>query len=352
MTVSAAKTRTRLTSRKAACAAAEPDKAEFLKCLRFYPELEKRLSAFEFNLMLIDYRLAKAQCFAEPMDYLKYRFFELEREEWSEYITRRQYSELCERYNCRADEAIVKDKAKFAAKYKEYTRRKIIEAREENAAAFAELCSQCDRVAIKPARGSYGRGICMADSGCARKLWNAAVSGNCVIEAAIEQHAAMAQIHPQSVNTVRTIVAISGAGESKMIAAVFRCGRGDAVTDNNGGIFAPIDLPRGEICGCGATHFGERFCSHPDTGVRFNGIKIPCWSELVSDTEKASQVSPGLRIMNWDWALRADGRWALIEGNVGGGFGPCQEAVGRGMKRDLIAALGEGPEENQVRQGK
>jgi|GEM_PF-2004655 len=315
---------------------------EFLECARRFPELAGRWDSWDWEKVFWDYHLAEILFKAEPMDYLKYQFYELTHSQWGAFLTRRQYAELCATYNRVEDVAVITNKTLFTRKYAELLGRVTLTAVSENYPQFEVMCAKYKKLMIKPNAGGYGRGIRIIDTDKRDIIWREAQEHHCIFEELIEQHSLMALPHPSSINTVRLVVLITPKGQSKIFAAVFRCGRGGAIKDNDNGLFAAVNIDSGEICTPAMSHFGERFHCHPDTGYRFKGIYLPFWEKLRSRAQYLAGILPGLRIMNWDWALRADGQWILIEGNVGGGFGPCQEAAGKGLRLQVESILRSG----------
>ena len=125
-----------------------------------------------------------------------------------------------------------------------------------------------------------------------------------------------------------------------VLAAALRCGIGDMITDSGEGLFAAVDVNTGLICTDGVSHIGERYVTHPDTGIRFERYRVPLFDDLVQLVVGVASADAGLRLVNWDCALDTRGHWVLLEGNVNGGIGPCQEALGRGLKHEVQEALG------------
>ena len=180
----------------------------------------------------------------------------------------------------------------------------------------------------------------MVEASDREALWECATMRPYMLEERIQQHRLMAGLYPRAVNTVRVLTVIDGSGSARIVAAALRCGRGDMVTDSGGGLFAPVDLASGRVTGNAFSHMRERFKVHPDTSVRFEGFELPDAEALWERVRQAALVQPGLVLANWDWACREDGAWILIEGNVDGGIGACQEALGRGLASELREALG------------
>ena len=277
---------------------------------------------------------------AEPIDFLKYGFFEKTPAERAEYLTRRQYSLLCKRVNDAALAGRLEDKLAFLERYKRFLGRSYVVARDGSHDAFLRLCETNGELVVKPRCDGYGRGIQIAETSQPESLWETCLEGGAIVEEKIVQHAGLAALHPSSVNCVRAVTAIGPDGNVSLIAAALRCGRGSSITDSGDGLFATIDLESGCVAGEGISHFSEHFEMHPDTGTPFRGFAIPHFDGLCSTVCAIAAEVPALRLMNWDLACREDGAWCLIEGNFAGGIGPCQEAGGAGLARAVNDALG------------
>ena len=66
---------------------------------------------------------------------------------------------------------------------------------------------------------------------------------------------------------------------------------------------------------------------------------IPCWESFKELSLKVAVVQRELRLCCWDWALTRKGKWALIEGNILGGAGLGQTALGKGLRREVEDGL-------------
>lgn len=321
------------------------DFQRFERCALLFPALEGRRQEGELKTMFWNFRLAEQLCLAEPMDYFKYEFYRRDCREWRQFLTRRQFAQLSWRWNRPEDRAVFADKARFLRRFQQCLGRDTLAAVPENQGAFTLLCRKHKKLMIKPRSGGYGLGIQIVDTGNPKALWALALEGRCVLEEVVEQHGLMAVAHSRSVNTVRLAVATTPEGTPVILGAVFRCGRGRAITDNDQGLFCQVDPDRGAVCSQGMDHFGQRYACHPDTGFRFQGFQVPCWDRLYGAVCHVMAQLPQLRLITLDWALRCDGRWVLIEGNTDGGLGPCQEASGQGLAPQVQAVLGGNLEE-------
>ena len=315
---------------------------EFQYVMGLFPRMAG-VSLSETQHLYSSFLTAEREELAEPMDFFKYYFDQNLGKPWRQsFLTRRQYADLCRQVNDSGQSAVVADKATFSAHFGPFLGRNVVVAHEDERAAFNELISSQEQVFIKPANGGYGLGTGFASTADPDALWEKCVANRCVVEEPIAQHEICAAPHPQSVNCVRVVSALQTGNAPVVIAAALRTGEGGSVTDSGGGMAAPLDVSTGRVSGPAVTHFCEIYKTHPDTGARFEEIALPNWEGLLKSVERVAQHASGLRLMNWDWACRQDGTWILIEGNVAGGIGACQQASGRGYAHEIYAALGIG----------
>lgn len=128
------------------------------------------------------------------------------------------------------------------------------------------------------------------------------------------QHEALSALCPTSVNTLR-IATLLGDKQEGIVYAYIRIGNGNVVDNvDQGGMAAPIDLESGRISAVGADKKGNRFETHPMTGLTIPGTEIPYWQEAKEMALAAMRVIPQVRFIAWDVAITPDGP-VFIEGN-------------------------------------
>lgn len=323
-----------------------PATIQELEAIRaLFPVLEKELAELSDEELLRRFRQCESTYDAEPMDFFKYRLYALSDEQRGAYVTRCQYAAACKDANDPEAEALVVDKGSFARAFESVLGREVVVCRVGNAARFKALCKRFGEVVVKPSRGGYGRGIRLCDAKDADGLWRSCLLEDSLVEERIVQHPDLACFHAASVNCVRVATAVDRSGSTHILAATLRCGRRGNLTDSGDTMFAPIDVDTGLIVGDACDHFRNVYLVHPDSWMQFQGARVPHWKELLEAVDRLATLAPGIRLANWDWACRRDGTWSLIEGNVEGGFGPCQLALGRGLAMELRKALEWGRED-------
>ena len=92
---------------------------------------------------------------------------------------------------------------------------------------------------------------------------------------------------------------------------------------HSGGFRFPIDRQTGEILP-GMNYEIHNVKTHPDTGLKIAGEKIPEWQNIIDYCKKAHEHAPdSLHWIGWDVCLD-EGDMFLIEGNAGPGFPPIE----------------------------
>lgn len=171
----------------------------------------------------------------------------------------------------------------------------------------------------KPVFGTHGEGVEKFDipenMEEKRQLYDLIMSkpkSQC--EEYIVQHHEIAAFCETSVNTVR-LVTILDKNEIHYMYSVLRMGTGGLIDGyNNGGIFAPIDVVSGKICGNGMDLDQKIYERHPVSHKHLNGVQIPNWDKVLDLAENAARRLTGVHMVGWDIAITEDGA-SLIEGN-------------------------------------
>ena len=197
---------------------------------------------------------------------------------------------------------------------------------------------------VKPIYAAFGKGVrldSLANYSSPEEAYAAYHENGVVIEELIEQGAAMAAVHPSSVNTLRipTVVVRDEAGEPevRLFNPTLRVGQHGSVVDNfsAGGISALIDPETGVICSDGADKKGNRYVLHPDTKLRFKGFQIPDWDEAVAMVKEAALMVPGNHYCGWDLAYSARHGWCMVEANCTAQMGGMQMVTQTGRRQEL-----------------
>lgn len=138
-----------------------------------------------------------------------------------------------------------------------------------------------------------------------------------IIEAYLEQHAALSALNASSLNTLRIWI-LREEGRCRFAGAILRVGREGALVDNisAGGLVCPVDIETGTLLEIRESHISaESGDAHPDGGARIAGVRIPYWNEVMALAERSLDAFPHMRFAGLDIAIAPDGP-RLIELNV------------------------------------
>lgn len=192
--------------------------------------------------------------------------------------------------------------------------------------------SKTSSVFAKPVNGMQGKDCFRFDSlsrpdGAYEKIRNSYY----LFEQTIVQHPAISAIYPHSINTLRIVTCVYQDGRADLVSAIMRFGTSRSRTDNlhGGGLFVAVDMNTGmldskarKLFGCG----GQECFNHPDTGVKFGGIKVPHFQSALQVTRSAVAYFP-YPLVGWDIAITKEGP-VLIEGNQNSTFDGSEIAEG------------------------
>ena len=214
---------------------------------------------------------------------------------------------------------------------------------------FEKFCKETPRFITKPVEGSIGKGIEiieLEENQDLRVLFDNLLETykpdkskgrTFVCEELIISDPYFRDIHPQSVNSLR-IVTYCNKGETRLVCAWLKAGKGTSIVDN-GGLLAAVDLETGIVTTDARDKYDHDYPCHPDTGFRFLGAQIPRWEEVVQMAKDMAAELPEVRLIGWDIALSAEKGWQLIEGNSHGMFNVLQVATRKGMREEFETAV-------------
>ncbi len=159
---------------------------------------------------------------------------------------------------------------------------------------------------------------------------------------AVEKPSAFSQENfADTLGCIRFFVLCSEA-EPQIESAVIKIPSGRGNADNywrDGNMLGAIDLASGEIVRA-ISGTGENLIeveTHPATGARLKGMRIPEWDEFKRVVLEASGLLPGVKTQSWDIALSEKGPM-LLEVNFGGDVNLHQLAHRRGILTDSYLA--------------
>lgn len=257
-----------------------------------------------------------------PKEYFIYGFNMLSAEGRSTFVTRSNKYKYYKKFNDRNYVDFLNQKTETYRIFGEFYGRDVVSLYDaRDFADFVAFLEKHPRFIYKPAQDYGGRGIKIYD----RKNYESAedlfeiiiFNGACVLEELIVQGKEIADIHPDSVNTVRIVTYHGDNGDTHTQWCFLRMGSGGSHTDNmsGGGISARIDFDTGVVCDCGRDYLGHRYIYHPDSKVQLVGLNIPQWDEVKKLVCRLADTLPQVRFVGWDLAY-SDKGWVFVEGNA------------------------------------
>ena len=265
---------------------------------------------------------------ASPYDYKIFGFEELNGAQRATFVTRSRAYDLDHLLNDPDAKHFVNDKLTFLQEYRQYVKRKWIDLKNSTFRDFAELVGDDEAIMLKPTDEAGGKGVEKVrrkNFDSLERMYEYCVSsGKRLAEELVEQHHVLKQIYPNSLNTCRMVTVLTD-NEPHIMYAIIRIGSNGMEIDNisSGGMYCPINVETGVICGPGCDYNIKTYERHPDTGVKLEGIQIPLWQQAKDMVMEATKVHPELGLLGWDVAISED-KVQLIEANDYPGNEPMQ----------------------------
>ncbi len=156
-----------------------------------------------------------------------------------------------------------------------------------------------------------------------------------IIQEGVKNHKNISRIYPNSLNTIRCVT-VSDRKQIGFFSAVLRCGTsvsGSVDNVSSGGLVIGIDK-HGKLMKYGHydDFYKKKVIVHPDTGVRFEGIEVPFFNEVIKLAIRAHECIKEIPSIGWDIAVTESGV-ILIEGNYYWGLQIMQMCHG-GLKNE------------------
>ncbi len=252
--------------------------------------------------------------------YFQYDLSKAEDKRKSEFISRSRAQKLYRSLVNKDVRDVFHNKPLFITKFKEGISRSTLACRPDTTVdSISEIFRHAPLI-VKPQSGSLGVGVF--------KLTKDRIAGidpNAFLKEAIDNHYLIEEclvgcdeiqrFHPQSLNTIRVMTSFDGE-DYALFASFIRFGRGESVIDNahGGGIYCTVNHIDGAICSNGYDTDGNVFESHPDTGIKFLGFRIPQWDKIAALCI-TSHSKVDIPFVGWDVCVTSDGSIEYIEAN-------------------------------------
>ena len=141
--------------------------------------------------------------------------------------------------------------------------------------------------------------------------------GNGVIQTFIEQHRVFAGFTSHSVATLRFTTVVDDAGEISVRSCFLRLGQGeDTHIRAEVEISVPVSLSTGELYRHGYLDNLVSLEEHPDSGKRFQGVKVPGFRKCLTTVLALHKRIPFARCVGWDVAVDVDENVKVMEWNA------------------------------------
>lgn len=264
-----------------------------------------------------------------PDEYMLFKFAEQDRVSRSAYLPQLGKDLLVssyyrtQGYNASDIIGFLRKKSAFYEYLKDFFKREaLLVSSMDDLSVFIDFCQRHPHFIAKDDTGGCGVGVKIMDvseiSDYTSALGELVGQGSWILEELIQQHPALAEFNPTSVNTVRLPSFRHG---NKVVPAypLFRFGRSGAIVDNasQGGLFVSLDVHTGTIITDAFDEHGHQFVNHPNFGIKFKGNVIPQWMELIRFAKEIHLSLPVEQVyVAFDFALTPQG-WVLVEGNWG-----------------------------------
>ena len=140
-----------------------------------------------------------------------------------------------------------------------------------------------------------------------------------LVQMRLTQHPRLNDLNPSCINSARLVTFMPDGQQPTIFGTMLRCGVGGACADNvsSGGLAIPVRSADGVLTanaqGNPAT-VPVHITTHPDTGVRFQGLQVPFWGRCRTLCLQAARLFPELPLVGWDLAITPEGP-VFMEGN-------------------------------------
>lgn len=240
-------------------------------------------------------------------------------------------------------------------------------------ALLGDLENWPDQLFVKPATGWRGDGVLgptrsgndwrvageiFNDRAFAEFLLEQAPPSGLLVQRRIRSHQGLDPIGGSlGLGTFRLHTALTSSGPRFLVGFAKIMGSEGLVDNFSGGKFGnmlgSIDTDSGELREVYGRRDGQHFSmneveSHPVTGTRLNGFRVPLWPETVALAKAVTAAFPETPLVAMDVAITDDGPVVIeVQSDWAGNI--AQRFMGRGMKSILRELLPELPIESELK---
>lgn len=134
-----------------------------------------------------------------------------------------------------------------------------------------------------------------------------------ILQEKLKNHPAINEVYSESLNTLKLITILNRDGSVEFFDGVMRFGAGGSFVDNasQGGVFVGVN-ENGYLqeVGCHEPGIKKNLIVngyHPDTNIKFGGMRLPFWDEMLKTAKEFHKFFYGIASIGWDVAFTPDG---------------------------------------------
>lgn len=183
--------------------------------------------------------------------------------------------------------------------------------------------AKSNRFIYKPLCGGQGIGIQVFDAYDCENTYNYLNYLHTlpigILEQWIEQDESISALYPDAINPIRVQSLFTDSVH--FIAATITIANGTSIANASGvkAIFGLVNIKNGIVYSDGFDYGGKKYISHPLTGVKIKGFKIPQWNKVLILIRETAKKFPSIRHIGWDIAITKSGP-IIIEANNDPGY--------------------------------
>lgn len=255
------------------------------------------------------------------VDYQAFKMYNLSKKQREKFITRGINNNYVKELNDIEKLKTFSSKLYFNKNYSEFLKRDWIYINECTLEKFIDFTKKHKEIIIKPTNEMCGKGvykITIDDNTNIEKLYNNLKETDVLVEECIISAKEIAKFNPKSLNTIR-VVTIKKNGKVNIMFTGLKLGNGKEVDNfNNHGLLTFVDSD-GVIRRKAVDKYGKTYDTHPLTGEKIQGFKIPRFEDAKKIAIDCATKIEGINYIGFDIAI-TDSGVLIIEANPYPGY--------------------------------
>lgn len=288
-------------------------------------------------VVLMDIIKCGSKYMAGYVDYKVFKMYNLNEEQRKTYITRGVNSRYVAYLNDKEIMQKTGNKLYFNKHHGKFLKRDWICLEDVDKDEFEKFAKKHKTFIVKPIDESCGHGvekITIDDNTDYEKMYNDLKNNKQIlVEECIVQHKDMSSLNETSVNTIRVVTLKKKNGDVVVLFVGLRMGnKGKSVDNfNNDGLFTVVSED-GIIRKPAVDKKGNVYETHPATGTKIIGFKIPNFEAALNVAKECAKEIEGLRYIGFDVVVTQDDA-LILEANPFPGHDLYQSEVH--LEKDL-----------------